>query len=209
MLQAVASLQTTSTLLQRLRRCASKPHQNRDRAGCMSDGAAVAFHRHPAAGINGVAPRLVDLVRRCTGLRSCTRAMSRELPLSTVRRWLKSGDRDEIVDDRVISPVFVWVWLDYEPGTMPRHVQLNLRALRRHAPRSLGFRIIYLNASSVGQWIELPAEFGRLRHKVAASDVARMGLLARYGGFYVDADVLVAAPLAPLAALLDEYEHVM
>lgn len=96
-----------------------------------------------------------------------------------------------------------------EEGMMPRHIELNLHALHRHAPAAGGFRVVALNASSIGAWLTLPPEFGRLKHKVAASDVARIGLLARYGGIYVDADVLVAQPLAPIVALLDEYEHVL
>jgi len=106
-------------------------------------------------------------------------------------------------------PTFVWVWLDYA-NRLPRHVRLNVAALHRHAPPSLGFRVVELNASSLPLWISLPKEFGSLiSRKVAVSDLARIALMATYGGIYVDADVLVAVPLSPIAALLEEYEHVV
>ena len=45
-------------------------------------------------------------------------------------------------------------------------------------------------------------------YAVATSDVARMGLLAEHGGLYMDADFLVARPLAPLARMLENHDVV-
>ena len=43
---------------------------------------------------------------------------------------------------------------------------------------------------------------------MAVSDLARLGLLAKYGGLYLDADVLVTSSLTPLLKMLDEYETI-
>lgn len=125
------------------------------------------------AGLHGVAPRYTELVRRCTRSRGCTRVMSRDLPLPTVRRWLAASSEDEA------SVLNVFVWLDYAAADLPRHIRLNIDALHRN---TLGLRVVPLNASTISDWLDLPPEFARLRHKTAQSDVARIGLLARYGG---------------------------
>ena len=99
------------------------------------------------------------------------------------------------------------MWLSYPNGT-PRWIARNMDALRRHAPPQ-HFRIHVLDASSVSRYLPLPPEFGRLRSQVAASDLARLGLLATYGGLYLDADVLVAEDLSFLLKYLDEHEVVV
>jgi hypothetical protein len=101
----------------------------------------------------------------------------------------------------------VWVWLSYPNGEPPRYIRLNMQALERHAP-SQHFQLVVLNASTLGRWLPLPAEFRQLRGPVAASDVARIGLLATHGGIYLDADVLVSSSLRPLVRLLDKHETV-
>ena len=66
-----------------------------------------------------------------------------------------------------------------------------------------------LNSSTIGQWIPIIKEFSQLRGVVATSDYARLGLLATYGGIYLDADVLVAEPVKFLLPILDEHENVV
>ena len=76
--------------------------------------------------------------------------------------------------------------------------QINLRALRAYA-QPKHFNINILNSSSVHQFLpDLPPEFARLQSRVASSDVARLALLARYGGLYLDADFLVTRSLVPI-----------
>ena len=141
---------------------------------------------------------LLTLLTRCANVPECLRHLSKAVSHARLHEWLRAT--------RVPSQIPVWVWLSY-PNGVPRWVTLNLRALRLHAPAP-HFRIIVLNASTVSQWLPLPPEFSRLRSPVAASDLARLGLLATYGVLYLDADVLVASPLRPIVRLLDEYEIV-
>ena len=51
---------------------------------------------------------------------------------------------------------------------------------------------------------DMPEEFGRLPYAAAVSDLIRTALLAHYGGFYLDTDFLVRAPLGPVADLLEQ-----
>ena len=165
------------------------------------------FVRRVASGTQGVLPKppLAALVRGCVDDPPCAGAMSAELTLPQVRRWLRHSHQPP----RREQVTHVWVWLEFAES-VPRHVQLNLAALHRNAPRESGFVVVVLNSSTVSRWLSpLPPELERVMNKVALSDVARMGLLATHGGIYVDADVLVAEPLQPVAALLAEYEHVV
>ena len=153
------------------------------------------------AGRMGTAPRVVELVKLCVVSPTCRRTMTRELSVRTVRSWMEAT---------IPNQLYVWVWVEYRDGEMPRHIYLNLLALKRHAPEAEGFRVVTLNASSLSQWISpLPEEFFRLKHRVAASDFARIALLAVWGGIYLDADVLIAKPLTYIRSLLDVYEHVV
>ena len=142
---------------------------------------------------------LAVLLAQCIHKPACMYHLSAVATPSRVNDWLNAAR-----PQRARLPI--WVWLSY-PKQPPRYIQLNMRALERHAP-SENFRIIILNGSTLGQWLPLPKEFHHLSHQVAASDVARLGLLATYGGLYVDADVLITSSLRPLLRLLDEYEVV-
>ena len=102
-------------------------------------------------------------------------------------------------------PLPLWVWIEYGP-VLPRYIELNLLLLRRHAPPAFELRV--LNRSNLGNYLSLPPEFARIPYAVAASDFARIGLLATYGGAYVDADFLINQNLAPLAALITKYDIV-
>ena len=101
----------------------------------------------------------------------------------------------------------VWVWFDYaeEPA---RYIQLNLRALQRHAPSS-HFSIHFVNRSNIASFVpDLNEAFWRLSKHVAFSDAGRLALLAHHGGIYLDADFLVTSSLVPVATALRTAEVV-
>ena len=106
------------------------------------------------------------------------------------------------------SLVPVWVWHDYNNSLPSRYIQLNLLALRRHAPPS-HFVIHYVNRSNIAQHVpDLPDAFWRLPTHVAFSDAARLALLAIRGGLYVDTDFLILRSLVPVAELLQKVDVV-
>ena len=105
------------------------------------------------------------------------------------------------------SPVPVWVWVDYP--RVPRYIALNLQLIHKYAPPP-HFQVHLVNLSSVQRHLpELPSEFWRLSHRAAPSDAARMALMARHGGLYLDADFLVARPLLPIVEALQQYDMVV
>jgi mannosyltransferase OCH1-like enzyme len=89
---------------------------------------------------------------------------------------------------------------------MPRYLQLHLLLFQHHAGRD--FEIRTVNRSSLHLYVNLPPEFDRIPYAVAASDFARMALLATHGGLYADLDFLVTRSLSPIRKLLDQYEIV-
>jgi hypothetical protein len=143
---------------------------------------------------------LSTLITQCMHQPNCLYAMSSEVTKARVTQWLRKSQPRRIIP--------VWVWLHYPNGPPPRHIQLNIRALQLHAPPHL-FRVIFLNSSTIQNYITLPREWYQLRHVVASSDVARLGLLATHGGMYVDADILVTSSLQQIIRILDEYEMVV
>ena len=89
----------------------------------------------------------------------------------------------------------------------PRYIALNLLALSIHAGSA--FRLILLNRSSLALHLNpVPVEFSRIPYAVAASDFARLALLAKHGGLYIDADFLVMRSLASVRRLLETYDTV-
>lgn len=143
---------------------------------------------------------LSSLLTECLRLDACRYAMSSELTAARVRSWLRRT--------RTPTKTPIWLWWTWTAGREPRHVQLNIQALQRHAPAT-HFSINKVNASRLAQLIDLPAEFPRLHAAAIESDIARIGLLAKYGGFYIDGDVLVAQSLLGVLDHLNEHEHVV
>ena len=97
------------------------------------------------------------------------------------------------VRDRTDDDFPVWVWFSF--AIVPRHVALSLRLLHRHAAAANG-TVHLLNQTTLPAHLpDVPAEYWRIGSEAALSDLARTGLLARHGGLWVDADILVARPL--------------
>jgi len=62
-----------------------------------------------------------------------------------------------------------------------------------------------VNNSNIRKWLpDLPPEFDRLPYAAAATDLVRAGLLAHYGGVYMDTDVLIQRDLTFLTRHLQE-----
>ena len=142
----------------------------------------MPFARRHDGGILGQPSRGIShLVNRCADSPACRHAIARETSLRTAKRWLAASDHLDISASPLPMSrrIPVWVWLQYA-SQPPRRVQLNLNALHRHAPPAAGFRIRILNSSTLKRWVELPPEFHQLARQSAASDIARVALLARF-----------------------------
>lgn len=102
----------------------------------------------------------------------------------------------------------VWIWWDYAPDhRLPGYLVGAQKALLHFAPKE-HFDIRYVNRTNV--WDLLP-DFPREVEKVymqAVSDAVRAGLLAKYGGVYMDSDMFLAAPLKEITDRLKDHDMV-
>ena len=90
----------------------------------------------------------------------------------------------------------VWQWHTSEPLAPWQSL-----ALQKHCSKHL-FAVIVVNRSTVQQWLpQLPL-------LAAAPEVVRPMLLAKYGGFFIGAELLVSQPLKPVRALLRAHQLV-
>ena len=103
------------------------------------------------------------------------------------------------------SSLPLWIWSEYEEP-LPRYLQINLMLFHHHAAEYFDVRL--LNRSTLGRYVDLPSEFERIPYAVAASDFARISLLATHGGLYADLDFLVTRSLRPVRTLLEHFEIV-
>eukprot|EP00928_Gymnodinium_smaydae_P076784 TRINITY_DN59868_c0_g1_i1.p1 TRINITY_DN59868_c0_g1~~TRINITY_DN59868_c0_g1_i1.p1 ORF type:complete len:331 (-),score=20.49 TRINITY_DN59868_c0_g1_i1:72-1064(-) len=102
----------------------------------------------------------------------------------------------------------IWLWWSYPPGTQASSwINLSMDALKRMAPPE-NFEIHCLNASNIKHLLpDWPAETDRL-YPQAVSDVVRAGVLARYGGVYIDTDMLVASPFYEITDQLKSFDMI-
>ena len=103
----------------------------------------------------------------------------------------------------------VWIWLEHSGvKNVHRYTQLNIDALKRHAPES-HFHVNVVNRSNIASFVpDLPPQFWMLPTPVAFSDAGRLALLAHHGGLYIDSDFLIMRSLVPIYELLKKVDVV-
>jgi len=102
----------------------------------------------------------------------------------------------------------VWILYDYPAGSEETFINLNVKALRRHADPSR-FVINLVNSTNIRQFIpDLPAQYDRLPDHGARSDLIRAALMSHHGGVYLDADVLVTRDLTWITDKLADHDFV-
>ena len=122
---------------------------------------------------------------------------------------------EEVVVGRPYAFTF-WHGVSGTPAYIEMCLETHHRVLRDD------FEVVCLDADSVAEWVpehELlwsaatPVEQANsfslpARHVAMFTGMVRVGLLARCGGLWVDADMLALPPLRLLAPLIDEYDLV-
>ncbi|MBQ0013516.1 MAG: hypothetical protein KBS86_03045 [Proteobacteria bacterium] len=113
------------------------------------------------------------------------------------KRYLPAVDsvpEQRVVKDDTNDKIFT-LWLQGEESA-PALVKACYRSVRRHCHQEL----IVLDAKTVFDYIELPAEIvqkyrdGKIGHAHFA-DICRVELLYRYGGYWLDSTCFVTAPI--------------
>ena len=103
----------------------------------------------------------------------------------------------------------VWMYWEDLPGTQkPPYLELCLDTIRAHLDNDMHLHL--LDDETVSDWLPdlEPGVWRRLGTPVRRSDYARVRLVERYGGLWLDADCVAVAPLRPLLDLLAVHEVV-
>mmetsp|Transcript_82745 Transcript_82745/g.210508 ORF Transcript_82745/g.210508 Transcript_82745/m.210508 type:complete len:544 (+) Transcript_82745:80-1711(+) len=97
-----------------------------------------------------------------------------------------------------VSERTLWGYWAQGLADMPELIKLCIETWRRHCP---GWQVRILDASTVREYLseaELPNRFSELRQPQLASDCVCLALLARYGGVWLDASVILRTDIQSL-----------
>lgn len=140
---------------------------------------------------------LVERTRPAFALRS---------DMALVERHLEALGTWSLTDGRIP----IWLWWNYSASqgkNVPGYVEASQAALEHLAP-SHEFVMHKVNESNVRDFLpDWPTEMSKV-YDQAVSDVVRAGLLGKYGGVYLDSDMLLAAPLSEITNHLDTHDMV-
>ena len=98
-------------------------------------------------------------------------------------------------------PKIIWTyWVEENP---PELVQKCIQTWRKHNP---DYDIRILNKNTVSQWLP-ELKLNDLKHNdgpTRESDFTRISLLAKYGGFWVDASIIMNGSLEPIRQIQEQ-----
>ena len=106
------------------------------------------------------------------------------------------------------TPRYIWVyWENINRPNYPTHIKLFLDTIKLHLGTK--YKLVILNEKTISQYLpDLRDDFFNLMvaQKV---DYYRIALLYKYGGIWLDADIIVMKDLEPIFKKLDEgYDYV-
>ncbi len=105
------------------------------------------------------------------------------------------------------TPRNIWVyWENINRNNYPTHIKLCLDTIRKHLGK---YNLVILNEKTIKNYLpELRNDFENL--KIAQKvDYYRIALLYKYGGIWIDADIIMVKDLEPVFKKLDEgYDYV-
>ena len=83
----------------------------------------------------------------------------------------------------------IWMYWENRPFTKkPAYLELCLDSIKRHKG---DYELVLLDERSVKDYIEIPAKVRQFEHIAHRADYIRFHLLHRYGGVWLDADVIL------------------
>ncbi|CAK0835404.1 unnamed protein product, partial [Prorocentrum cordatum] len=97
-----------------------------------------------------------------------------------------------------VGPRTVWAYWHQGAASMPELFRLCVETWTRHSPR---WRVQILDRSTVFEYlseVDLPGRFLEIDSPQLAADCVRLALLARYGGVWLDASVILTRDLDEL-----------
>ena len=126
---------------------------------------------------------------------------------SRVGRSVRIGLEVNSVHSPEHTPVWMY-WEDAADRAKPAYLELCLDTIKRHLDPTM--RLQVLDFSTIFNWLPdlSTSVWWSLGTPVRRSDYARVRLIERYGGLWVDADCVAMSSLRPLVAPLSEHEVV-
>jgi hypothetical protein len=102
----------------------------------------------------------------------------------------------------------IWTYWETLPGkTKPAHIELSHEALKRNCGADIDVRV--LGPDDIRELdLDLHPRWRELEHPAHRADYLRTVLIHRFGGFWVDSDVITLRSFGPAASLLEAYDFV-
>ena len=110
--------------------------------------------------------------------------------------------------DKTELPYNIWMyWEDKPNSTKPLYLDMCYKTIKRNCPK---FKIRLLNKQTVKNFLpdlrdDLDNKLERIPMK---TDYIRYNLLYRYGGIWLDSDIIVFKDLSELVKKLEQYEYI-
>lgn len=99
-------------------------------------------------------------------------------------------------------PKIIWMYWENKKGhSKPAYLELCLETIQRHRG---AYELRLLDEKSVTDWLEIPPVVKKLENIAHKADYARFELLAKYGGVWFDADVVLLTPLEEIVDVVDK-----
>jgi len=96
-----------------------------------------------------------------------------------------------------LTPRIIWTFWDTGEAKLPEFLRICLQSWRHNCPN---WRVIVLSPSNLPKFLDvdtdLPSSFFEIDRASLQSDIARVAILARYGGIYADISTLAMSNVA-------------
>lgn len=101
---------------------------------------------------------------------------------------------------------YIWLYWENPAGKeKPYHIQLCHDLVKKFNPDS---KVIILNQDTVHKFVDLPRGWYNLKHIAHKADYVRVALLYKYGGIYLDSDMISLDSLDRVFDLLKKHSFV-
>jgi len=111
----------------------------------------------------------------------------------------------KIIFDKCKKPYLFWYW----EGVEKNYIKLCFETVKKNCSKS--FNIIKLNDHNINEWLPGIKKYNKYFNKLLIAqkvDIYRIMLLEKYGGLYIDADILVLRDPFEIIEKLDKYDFV-
>ena len=99
----------------------------------------------------------------------------------------------------------IWMYWENRGGRMPRYIDLCIQTVRRHRGE---LEVKLLNQHTVQEYLPgLRPEWHRLPRAAHKADYIRTRLVHKYGGMWLDCDIVALQDIQPLLAIPEEHDY--